>query len=157
AVGADVPPERRAEAVAQDARGAEQLAQDDRPSPRRAVRNDAHGELEHEEPDPEGDVDEGEFEVGGQVAADPQRPERDPDRERRGGLIRVEATDARPQIGGCHGLRRPRKPHSPYTMRSNGCASEKTLRRFPASSIHAPKTGFSTSSDPSRGAVTCRS
>src|SRR5207247_51094 len=144
-------------AVAEDARGAEQLAQDDRPSSRRAVRNDADGELEHEEPDPEGDIDEGEVEIGRQVAADPQRPERDPDRERRGGLVRVESTDARPQLGGGHWLRRPRKPHSPYTMRSNGRASEKTLRRFPASSSHAPKNGFPSSSDPSHGAVRCRS
>src|SRR2546428_619947 len=96
----DVAPERCADAVAQDARGAEQLAQDNRPSSRRTVRDDADGELEHQEPDPERDVDEGEFEVRGEMAADPQRPERDPDRERRCGLVRIEATDARPQIGG---------------------------------------------------------
>src|SRR2546428_351874 len=99
-VRGDVAPEGRAEAVAQDSRGAEQLAQDDRPPPGRAVRDDAAGKLEYQKSDPEGDVDEGEVEIGREVAADPQRPERDPDRERRGGLVRVEATDARPQIGG---------------------------------------------------------
>src|SRR5207245_10602534 len=100
-------------------RRSEQLAQDDRPPAGSAVRDDADGQLEHEEPDPERDVDEGELEIGCEMAADPERPERDPDRERRRALVNVEATHARPQLRGRHGLRRPREPHAPYTMRSD--------------------------------------
>src|SRR3989442_6855976 len=45
-------------------------------------------------------------------------------------------------------------PFPLYDALETGCASEKTLRRFPASSNHAPKNGFPSSSDPVRGAVT---
>src|SRR5439155_3621840 len=85
--------ERRRQAVPEDARGPEGLAQHDRPLPPVPVRDHADGQLEDEEADPERDVHEGELEIRAEVAPNPQGPERDPDRERGGALVEVESAD----------------------------------------------------------------
>src|SRR6266480_4388896 len=98
----DEPREGRGQTVSEDSGGAKHLAQEDRPLASGPIRDHADGKLEDEEPDPERDVDEGELEVGAQVAADPKGPEWDPDGEGRRRLVRVEPADLRDDLGRQH-------------------------------------------------------
>src|SRR5256885_4384320 len=98
----DEPREGRGQTVSEDSGGAKHLAQEDRPLASGPIRDHADGKLEDEEPDPERDVDEGELEVGAQVPADPEGPERDPDGEGRRRLVQVEPADLRDDLGRQH-------------------------------------------------------
>src|SRR6266581_1074031 len=75
------------------------LAHDNRLLAADAIRHDANRELEDEESDPERHVDQGEVEVGREVAANPECPERNPEREGGRCLVRVETTDAPAELG----------------------------------------------------------